>query len=760
MKNALLIILLLLLSCSLFPGVLAQEDARASWQVTRFDISVNLQQAERALSSVAVLTTKNVGGAAGASPTLRINSKAVIKGVSVNGSNIAFRAIPENTGSLQRVTITLPSPVSPGATAIVSISYALRVESNSGDAAISPIGSQFLPLSFWYPAVNTPFSLRGADTAPFRMTVSGTGVISSGVELSPGVYEQSLNGQPFFLQGEWERVEGAGDGRGISAFVPKGMSTEERRQAEAVIGVAAAARTFYSQLFGPLDVPLRLVAVRRGSGFSDAGTILIETGAFRRPKIDSGTALLIAEAMAQLWIGGQTAVRNEGSGVLRDGLTRFLADVFTEKQFGPDAAQAELLRQRLAYANVAKRDAPLARSTQLDGTYFNSVPNKGAMVWRLVDRRLGRTQFMTTLRDLLQSGKDSGINLAAFRAALVKIGGDQLAILLEQQLDQVTDMDLMIGIPQQRGAVWASALRNLGSADAEVMVKATSDRGEQFSTQATVSGRNFGEAVFQTAARLVRVEVDPEKLYPQLDYSNDVAPRARSIAEALEEARRLFGAQDFVKAEAVAKEILVIAPQLQEAQIILARALLSQNRVDEAEKLFRAALDAALPTPAAMAWASIGLGEISMKKGQAAQAARRFNDAVMANAEYAPTLAARAGRIRAEAAANASPPIDESVRGFVAQLDQAITGGKKAELDSRVVSGELVRFVSGIVGTQPELWQTRVVRTETLTADLAAADVTINAKELGREQSGTAVLILSRAGSSWKLAGIELFEVR
>ena len=107
-----------------------------------------------------------------------------------------------------------------------------------------------------------------------------------------------------------------------------------------------------------------------------------------------------------------------------------------------------------------------------------------------------------------------------------------------------------------------------------------------------------------------------------------------------------------------------------------------------------------------------------------------------------------------------APPVDESVRAFVKQLDQAITSGKKVDLESRVVSGELVRFIGGIVGSQPEIWQTTVLRTEPLDSNLIAVDVSINAKELGREQSGTAVLILSRAGGGWKLTGVELFEVR
>ena len=453
-------------------------------------------------------------------------------------------------------------------------------------------------------------------------------------------------------------------------------------------------------------------------------------------------------------------MRGEGGGLLRDALPRFLATQFIEKQFGREAARAEMLRERLAYSTVAKKDAPLARVTPLEGTYFSSVPNKGAMVWRLVESSLGRDAFMSTLRNLLTAGKGNagGISLAALRNALTARGGERVKMLLDQQLDQVTDLDLMIGLPQQRGAEWVAALRNVGATDAVTTVKATTATGEHLTVEVTVPGRNFSEAVFKTAAKLVRVEIDPEKLYPQLDYANDSMPRTRDAQEGLGEATRQYGAQDYVKAEAIAREILDVAPNMQEARIVLARALLGQNRIDEAEKLFRSAIEETLPTPASLAWGNIGLGEVSLKKGQAAEAAKRFNDAVQADAEYASSLAARAGRIRAETAAN-TLQVDGTVRTFIAQLDQAIVGGKKIELDSRVVPGELVRFISGVVGTQPEIWQTRVLRTEQLDANLVAADVSLDTRELGAQRAGTAVLLLSRSGGSWKLLAIELFEV-
>ena len=104
--------------------------------------------------------------------------------------------------------------------------------------------------------------------------------------------------------------------------------------------------------------------------------------------------------------------------------------------------------------------------------------------------------------------------------------------------------------------------------------------------------------------------------------------------------------------------------------------------------------------------------------------------------------------------------MDDSARAFIAQLDQAIKSGRKADLDALVVPGELESFIGGIVGSQPDVWTSRVVRTEQLDANRLAADVVINAKELGKEQAGTAVFILQRVGSGWKLAGVELFEVR
>lgn len=762
MKRTLFSVFTCLLTLLSFQAIVrAQDESRAAWQGTNFEINVGIADAERVLNGRASVSVRNVGGNSGTTLSLRINPKAEIKSVTVGSATATYQSRPETRGNSQRLTITLPSAVPPNQSVTAIVEYRLPIGDNTGSAAISPVGSQFLPQSMWYPMANNAFAIRGADFAPFRLTVTGGAALSSGVDKSAGgasIFEQPLNAQPFLVIGNWDRVEVA-TAKGVTAFLPKGASPDEQKQAQALIGLANDARTFYAGLLGAApDVPVRLISTTRGAGFEDAGTILLGEGSFRRKKIDAVTALSIGEAIARLWVGGATTVRGEGHGVVREGLTRFLATLFIEKQFGADAAEAERARQRIAYAGVAKRDGPLARTTPLDATYFNSIANKGAMVWRLIDHLVGRDAFVATLRSLLTDGKTNvdGFSLARARAAFVERGGNSLKTVLDQELDQPTDMDLMAGLPQQQGGEWIAALRNLGSFDAAVNVTATTNSGQSITVQAKVPTHDFGQVSFKNAPGIIRVEIDPEKYYPQLDYANDVAPKVLDVAVSLAEANRLYGAQEFAKAEALARQLLAASPKLQEGRIILGRALLAENKTDEAEKEFTQLLNDPLPTPVSLAWASFGLGGVASRRGQNAEAARNFTDAIRADAEYAATLTARAERIKAEPAGT----VDEAVRAFINQLDTALRGGRQADILPMMVPGELTRFVQQVVGTQPEAWTTRVLRTEQLDANRVAVDVALTTRQLGADHTGTAVFILARVGSGFKLNAIDLFEVR
>ncbi len=731
----------------------AQDESRASitWQVQKYDITATLPQAEteRNLTVKAVLSLKNVSGGAASRLTLRISPNAEVSAVKVNDAATDFTKAEEKidgSRTLQRIVLRVPS-IQPNATFTVAVDYKLNVKENSGLNALSSVGSQFLPLAFWYPTPNSWYFARGADVALMRLQVNsanGETVIASGTQ-NNNAFEQKLNGQPFFVSGNWDTV----NANGVSVFIQKGANADEQKRANELALLASEARTFTANLLGTApDVPIRIVAVRRGAGFSSGGTIFVDESAVRRQKIDSQTAMTMAEAVAKIWIGNAVSVNGDGFGVIREGLARYVATQFLEKQFGKDIADIERLRQRTAYVAVVKRDSPLNIVSPIDDYYYPTVANKGAMIWRLLAKRVGQDEFFNIVRSQMNDGN---LNLPELRSAF-----STQKELLDYSFDQVTEANLLVGVPQLSGAETKIALRNLGAIDATVNVVATTANGEKLTAQSTIPAKKFGEINFKTTNKIVRAEIDSDKFYPQTDYSDDVAPREFEETDAILVVKRAFDQQDFIKAEKNARLALQAAPRFDDIRTWLGRALYAQGKTSDAEKEFRAVLEEKLPTARSLAWANVGLGEIALRNSQNAQATKFFEEAIKANAEYGASLAARLGINKSDSAAS----IDETIKSFFAQFDKAALSGRKADVNSLLVSGEMARFSDGISG-QAQEWNTRVVRVNKLDINTALAEVNLKIRLLNKAtESGTAVFLLSKVGGNWKLSGVEIFEVR
>lgn len=750
MKNKSIVSLFFLL-LTIASSAFAQDEARvaAAWLVKKYDINVTLPQNpnDRYITARAVLQMQNVGNGAGSRLTLRISDKAEVTAAKVNDAAATFTKGEEKLTSsrnLQRTIVNLPS-VAPNGTFTVAIEYRLKAEENSGVAALSPLGAQLLPLAFWYPTPASQLAARGADFAPFTLNISSSfeTIVSSGTQ-NASSFNQTLNGQPFFVAGQWEKF----DANGVSVFMPKGADASAKKRAEELTALANAAKNFTARLLGDVNFPIRLVSVQRGGGFADGGTVLIPDAVFRRQKIDSLTAMTVAESIAKVWLGNAATVRGEGFGVVREGLARYIATQFLEQQFGSEAAELERYRQRVAYAAVAKRDAPLNLVTPLDDYYYAAVTNKGAMMWRLLAKTIGETEVFGVVKSQIQT---RSLSMASLRAAFA----GQKA-LLDYQLDQPTDMNLLAGMPQSTGGQTKIALRNLGAIDAAVNVSALNEKGEKMSLQVTVPAKSFGEAVFQSPNKIIRAEIDSEKLYPQNEYFDDVAPRTFTESDAVLVIKRAFDKQEFSEAEKAARSLLQNMSYFDDARVWLGRALLAQGTTAEAEKEFRAALAEKLPTARSLAWANLGLGEIALKTNQSAQAVAYFTEAIRADAEYGATLAARAGRNKAQQESTG----DATVTQFFAQFDKAAISSNKAALDALVVPGEVVRFSSGISG-QAQQWQTTVLKVDQIDAANVLAEVSLSIRLLNKEpETGTAVYRLSKMNDGWKISGVEIFEVR
>jgi Tfp pilus assembly protein PilF len=733
-------------------SVFAQDETRASrtWAVEKYDLTATLPQAEndRNLTARAVLNLRNVSSRAASTLTLRISQSANVTSVKINEATADFTKGEEKigaNGSLQKIVVRVPQ-VQPNGNLSAAIEYKLNVKENSGLGALSPVGAQFLPLSFWYPTPNSWYFARGADFAPFSLKVNAANnlqIVSSGAAAANG-FEQKLNGQPFFAAGDWETT----NTNNVGVLLPKGVDAEAQKRAGELATLAANARNFTAKFLGAApDAPLRIVAVTRGAGFSGGGTIFVDENVFRRSKIDALTAMNIAEAVAKMWIGNAAQIDGDGFGVVREGLPRFIATEFLESEFGRDIADVERMRQRTAYAAIVQRDAPLSSVSPLDDYYYSEVANKGAMVWRLLAKRTGQDEFFNVLRTQLKEG-----NLSAGK---LREAFPRQKEFLDFAFDQVTDMNLLVGLPRVEGAETKLALRNTGSIDANVNVVAATASGERVISAAVIPAKSFGEVTFKTTNKIVRAEIDAEKFYPQTDYSDDVAPRESDASDAFLTLKRAFDKQDYVAAEKMARTILQFAPRFDDARVLLARSLLAQNKLGDAEKEFRAALDEKLPTARSLAWANEGLGELFLKSNQTAEAAKYFNQAINAEGEYGATAAARAGRNKT----NAATATDESIKAFFAQFDKAATSGRKSEVDALVLNGEIARFAGGVAGAQQ--WQTRILQTDKKDANNVLVETALNIKLLNKDnESGTALFRLTRVGGNWKLSGVEMFEVR
>lgn len=738
---------------SLFALVASGQDETRSiqtWKVQKYDISSTLPSdpAVRSVGLTANLSLRNVSGKPAGSLTLRISPLAEISSIKINDANAEFAKSEEKVGaagSLQRVAMRFPA-VSPEGVVTAVVEYKLNVKENSSLSMISPIGTQFLPLSFWYPTPTSWFFNRGGDSAPFRMRVNGSGqtVLTSGTEAG-GAIDLKINGQPFFVAGNWDLVNSSG----VSVYGPKSASNDAQKRIAELAALFAEARTFMAGTLGAApDVPLKIIMVRRGAGFSGGGTVLVDESVLRRSKIDSLTAMSVAEAAAKIWLGGSVTTSGEGFAILQEGLSRYLATQFIESKYGKDVADNERLRQRTAYAAVSKRDGAMRSSSPLDDFFYSQSANKGAMAWRLLARKLGNADFSAIIKANMADGD---LNMAELRMAF-----SSAKDLVDYLLDQATEMNLLVGLPQVSGDTSKVALRNTGSLDATVTVKATAANGQSLESPTTIKAQSFGEVSFKSPSPIVRVEVDSEKLYPQFEYADDVAPKEISDSDPVLSVKRAFDQKDYVGVEKTARMVLANSPRTDDVRILLGRALLSLGRTADAEREFRAILDEKLPSSRSLAWANVGLGETAAKAGRNDEAIRYADAAIAADAEYGASLAARNLRNRLGAATS----IDPAVKNFFADFDKAAVSNRKADIDVLVMPGEASKFASGIAGGT-EQWQTQVRQIDRLDANNLLVETTLTIKLLTKDvESGIAVFRLTRSGNAWKLSGVETFEVR
>ena len=292
-----------------------------------------------------------------------------------------------------------------------------------------------------------------------------------------------------------------------------------------------------------------------------------------------------------------------------------------------------------------------------------------------------------------------------------------------------------------------------------VEVIATTESGEKLKQNVALKSGDFGAINFPAGTKIARIEIDPEKIYPQKDYANDVFPRRASTNELYGQASLAFGKKEYAVAEAKLREALSGEASAPTLQALLGRVLLAQNKIDEANKVFTETLKREPLSLQAFAWASLGLGQIALQNSKFADAGNYFRAAAACELDQATTVSAREGALKAEQGAGALKIADE-VKAFMKQLDDALLQGSAEAVNPLVEQGNLREFVKRVTASKPSIWTTEILRTEVWDANQIAVDANLKVKIIGTEGTGRALYVLHRVDGKLKLSEVPIFDVK
>lgn len=778
--------LLITLLCAI--GAAAQEV-----EVNRYNINARVDAAASALEVRAAIEVSNLSQAPKSKLYFRLTKLAKVSAVSVGGAATQFEVADDRRANiLNQLTITPQPGLGAGGKATVDVTYRIEIPESTGLIAISPTEILLTPESVWVPMPSTAFALTGAISAPFTLTVTGSNlrVASAGSfkgDANNQTFEQSLNSFPFFVASTFDQgVSSERGGVKIEIAAQTGLQSADGKTAtkdnlNRLTDETGKIVDFFTKTLGapPAGATFRIISSSRAGNIALPGALLVNEQTLRRDILSANLIEVIADALSRIWIDGRVRIRGQeprsaqadrpgqpplSYALLRDSLPRYLAALYFEERFGKEAGREAFNRMRWAYTPVAqaKRDAELDIQTLLMPTFTAATFAKGPLVLRLFAETMGRDKFITAVRSLLAGEQTKVVTLNDLRQALVKEGTASIDKFFQQWVDTIIEPDIVIGLPQasDKPNTQNVNIRNLGTGDVAVAVVATTASGKQLTATVNVPSENITSFDIATAEKITAIEVDPEKLIIQTSYDNDAKPAQASAFTLFNESIIAFNKAEYATAETKLREAARINPQNATIHAWLARTLAAQNKNEEAARFANAAL-AITPTPtSALAWSHITLGQLALARNQASEALGYLRRAVVEADEAPAQYAAREAVIKAERAASPSAQADEAVRAFVSQLDTLIKQPSSDKLYAIVIKSNLKKFVQGLTIAPPSAWTTEIGRADLVDANRVALDVKIKAISGGREQAGSAVLVLYKTSSGWLLEDVQLFDVK
>lgn len=755
------------------------EPRRVEFEVQHTDIQVTLRGADSAFSATATLKVVNIGNTSGTSVTLVVSNLAKVSATRVNGTTVKFNASEDRRfPSLSSVRITPPSPIAVNQPVDVSVDYVLTIQESSPITAINPAESVLLPEAHWYPTINTPLWTKGMDFAPFRLTINTTGERPWAPGKAAGsadygaasstTFEMTSKGLPAMIttRPQVVNVEGPADSVvSLDAAIPEGIPGDPKSQVLRILDEARRILHFQADIFGARPaVPIHVVFSPRTGGYGVPGLVILSEDLLHRDFADATMIQDLFGALARNWIGSQVRPLDRGWPIIYDALPRYLAAKYLGQRFGEAAEREAFARFVRAYAPLAgaKKDTFLLAQTFAYSDYSVSMFNKGPLVFRMLERVAGWDLLRAAIKNLVSANAAGTFTIDELKAQLRISENPAVATVFHQWIETITEPDFLVGIPQQQGDRWSVAVRNFGNGDMAVDVLAVTEGGKRLIQPVTLAEANerYQVVTFATAEKIVKTEIDPEKIWVQVNYDNDTRPLRFSVNTLFNQGLAAMRTQGFAEATTKFEQAVEGDPDDAQALVWLGRAQAMAGNTSAAQETMKRALAMTPSLLTVVSWGNITLGDIAAGQKNFAAAADYYSKAISSLDEFPAALLAYGARRRAEQEGGKQLSIDPSIRAFLSKLDSAIMTGVAASVRTLVSNTDLRKFASGIELQKPELWKTDPLRVDALDADRASVEVGLTLKTKAESKSGTAVLLLKRNGSEWLLEKVNYLDVK
>lgn len=236
-------------------------------------------------------------------------------------------------------------------------------------------------------------------------------------------------------------------------------------------------------------------------------------------------AYMAGHEIAHKWLGYRVGFEVLGTTWLQEGLAEYLAFLAVGDLFGDEAMQHVMMERAIRpLAEFSGRMRALSAIEVLDNDR-EVAGQKGALVLRALHRRLGDADFFAGLQEFFTRYRFKHVAVSDFMAVMQEVSGQNLSNFerdwvrgtreLNYALDRVELSTTNDGYRLTLRVVSRGRLVEPDPAD----VVLTLEDGSQTRITVAPDGR---EVVVHPAARVVRVELDPELWLPDWDRTSHV----------------------------------------------------------------------------------------------------------------------------------------------------------------------------------------------------------------------------------------------